>query len=246
MTVLVTGANRGIGLELVRQLREQGREVIGTSRDLAQANDLYGIDGARVMQLDVTDDVSVANLAEDLKDEKIELLINNAGIGSLAPISITELDFDDMKMTFDVNSLGPMRVTRALLPNILASDAKKVVQMSSILGSIGFTRGGFYSYRASKAALNILNSSFATDLKDMGVTSIVMHPGWVETRIGGPGADITDRVSVAGMLYVIDGLVIEQTGQFIDYQGNNLPWQGQDKNEDYKQRYYYGNTRRSG
>ena len=223
MTVLVTGANRGIGLELASQLSNAGYQVIGTARKPEEAKDLEALD-ARVMQLDVTDAASVASLAEALKGEKIDLLINNAGTGGQTPGSFADTDFERVKMTFDVNSLGPMRVTQALLPNILASQGKSIVHISSIMGSISNNRGGYYGYRASKAALNMLNSSLATELKDQGVTSVVMHPGWVQTRMGGSGADITVEVSVAGMLKVIEGLGVEQTGQFFDYQGNELPW----------------------
>lgn len=223
MTVLVTGANRGIGLELARQLSEAGHEVIGTARKPEQAKDLSAL-GARVLQLDVTDATSVASMAEALEGVKIDLLINNAGTGGQTPGSFNDTDFERVKMTFDVNSLGPMRVTQALLPNVLASEAKTIVHISSIMGSISNNRGGYYGYRASKAALNMLNSSLAAELKDQGVTSVVMHPGWVQTRMGGSGADITVEVSVAGMLEVIAGLATEQTGQFYDYQGNELPW----------------------
>jgi NAD(P)-dependent dehydrogenase (short-subunit alcohol dehydrogenase family) len=223
MTVLVTGANRGIGLELARQLSAAGHEVIGTARKPEQAKDLSAL-GARVLQLDVTDATSVASMAEALEGVKIDLLINNAGTGGQTPGSFNDTDFERVKMTFDVNSLGPMRVTQALLPNILASEAKSIVHISSIMGSISNNRGGYYGYRASKAALNMFNSSLAAELKDQGVTSVVMHPGWVQTRMGGSGADITVEVSAAGMLEVIAGLGIEQTGRFYDYQGNELPW----------------------
>ncbi|MEP4145634.1 MAG: SDR family oxidoreductase [Halioglobus sp.] len=223
MTVLVTGANRGIGLELARQLSAAGHEVIGTARKPEQAKDLSAL-GARVLQLDVTDATSVASMAEALEGVKIDLLINNAGTGGQTPGSFNDTDFERVKMTFDVNSLGPMRVTQALLPNILASEAKSIVHISSIMGSISNNRGGYYGYRASKAALNMFNSSLAAELKDQGVTSVVMHPGWVQTRMGGSGADITVEVSAAGMLEVIAGLGIERTGRFYDYQGNELPW----------------------
>ncbi len=223
MTVLVTGANRGIGLELARQLTEQGHKVIGTARKPAEAKELAAL-GARVMQLDVIDPESVSALAANLGDLPIDLLINNAGTGGQTPGSFQDTDFERVKLTFDVNSLGPMRVTQALLPNVLASESKTIVHISSTMGSIANNRGGYYGYRASKAALNMLNSSLALELADKGVTSVVLHPGWVQTRMGGSGADISVDVSVAGMLSVIADLTPEKTGGFYDYQGKELPW----------------------
>ena len=223
MTVLVTGANRGIGLEFVKQLRERGFPVIGTARKPEQATELKAL-GARVIQLDVTDADSIAAMAEALEGQKIGLLINNAGISGHSAASFEATDFDQIGWTFEVNSLGPMRVTQALLPNVLAGSQKTVVHISSILGSIEKNRGGMYGYRASKAALNMFNRSLAIELKDRGVTTVVMHPGWVKTDMGGAGADITVDVSVAGMLDVIGGLGPEDTGRFFDYQGEELPW----------------------
>ena len=223
MTVLVTGANRGIGLELARQLTEQGHKVIGTARKPAEAKELKAL-GARVLQLDVIDPESVSAFAATLGEQPIDLLINNAGTGGQTPGSFQDTDFERVKLTFDVNSIGPMRVTQALLPNVLASENKTIVHISSIMGSIANNRGGYYGYRASKAALNMLNSSLALELAEQGVTSVVLHPGWVQTRMGGAGADISVDVSVAGMLAVIAGLKPEQTGGFYDYQGNELPW----------------------
>ena len=178
MTVLVTGANRGIGLELVHQMRARGHQVIGTARKPEQAMELKET-GARVVQLDVTDSNSIRAMAEQLKGQRIDLLINNAGMLGHNAQSFAETDFDQVIATFDVNSLGPMRVTQALLPNIMAGSGKTVIQISSTMGSIANNSGGYYGYRASKAALNMLNSSLALELADNGITSVVMHPGWV-------------------------------------------------------------------
>ena len=117
-----------------------------------------------------------------------------------------------------------MRVTQALLPNILAGSGKTVIQISSTMGSIANNSGGYYGYRASKAALNMLNSSLALELADRGITSVVMHPGWVQTRLGGENAAITVEDSVTGMMQVIAGLGPEDSGRFLDYQGEELPW----------------------
>ena len=222
-TVLVTGANRGIGLELVRQFRARGYQVIGTARNIETAKELAET-GATLVQLDVTDSDSVRAMAEKLKGEKIDLLINNAGIQGHTAQSFAETDFDPVITTFDVNSLGPMRVTQALLPNLMAGSGKTVVQISSTMGSIANNGGGYYGYRASKSALNMLNKSLALELADLGITSIVMHPGWVQTRMGGENAAITTQDSVAGMIIVIDALEPGDSGRFLDYQGKELPW----------------------
>ena len=223
MTTLITGANRGIGLELARQLQAQGHAVIGTARKPDEAAELKAL-GARVLQLDVTDAASVQAMAAALRGQPIDLLINNAGIGGHTAPSFEETDFDQIGLTFDVNSIGPMRVTQALLPNVLASQRKLVVSISSIMGSIANNQGGYYGYRASKTALNMLNSSLALELADRGVTAVVLHPGWVKTRMGGPSAAITTEDSVQGLLQVITGLQPTDSGRFIDYQGNELPW----------------------
>ena len=223
MTVLVTGANRGIGLELVRQMRARGHQVIGTARKPEQAMELKET-GARVVQLDVTDSNSIRAMAEQLKGQRIDLLINNAGMLGHNAQSFAETDFDQVLATFDVNSLGPMRVTQALLPNILAGSGKTVIQISSTMGSIANNSGGYYGYRASKAALNMLNSSLALELADRGITSVVIHPGWVQTRLGGENAAITVEDSVTGMMQVIAKLGPEDSGRFLDYQGEELPW----------------------
>ncbi|MDH3991814.1 MAG: SDR family oxidoreductase [Gammaproteobacteria bacterium] len=223
MTVLVTGANRGIGLELVRQMRARGHQVIGTARKPEQAMELKET-GARVVQLDVTDSNSIRAMAEQLKGQRIDLLINNAGMLGHNAQSFAETDFDQVIATFDVNSLGPMRVTQALLPNILAGSGKTVIQISSTMGSIANNSGGYYGYRASKAALNMLNSSLALELADRGITSVVIHPGWVQTRLGGENAAITVEDSVTGMMQVIAKLGPEDSGRFLDYQGEELPW----------------------
>lgn len=223
MTALVTGANRGIGLELVRQLRARGHQVIGTARDPEKATELKDT-GALVLPLDVTDSNSVRAMAKALNGQKIDLLINNAGIMGHNAASFKETDFDEVITTYDVNSLGPMRVTQALLPNLLAGSGKTVVQISSTMGSIANNSGGYYGYRSSKSALNMLNKSLALELAELGITSVVLHPGWVQTRLGGANAAITPKESVVGMIQVINGLGPQDNGRFLDYKGNELPW----------------------
>ena len=223
MTVLVTGANRGIGLEMVRQLEARGMNVIGTARNPDSAEELKAT-GATVLQLDVTDAASVAALGTALEGKKIDLLINNAGVGSQRAASLADYDFDKMMLTFDVNSIGPMRVTQALLPNLQAGQHKTVVSISSVMGSIERNGGGAYGYRASKAALNMMNKSLSLELAEEGFTCVVVHPGWVRTRMGGEQAPVTPEQSVAGLLDVISGLSTDDNGKFYDYQGVEIPW----------------------
>lgn len=222
-TVLVTGANRGIGLEFATQLKAAGYNVIATARKPDKARDLKVL-GVRVEQLDVTDAASVAALAERLDGTGIDLLINNAGVSGDGANSIRELDTDGMALTYAVNAIGPMRVTQALLRNLEAGDGRTIVQISSVMGSIKNNWGGAYDYRASKAALNMLNSSLAKELGKQGYTSVVLHPGWVQTRMGGETAPVKPEDSVAGMLKVIAGLTDSDNGKFYDYQGKPIPW----------------------
>ncbi|MCR9105775.1 MAG: SDR family oxidoreductase [Gammaproteobacteria bacterium] len=222
-TALVTGANRGIGLELATQLKAMNVNVIGTARNPAAAEQLNAL-GVRVEQLDVADAASVAALAERLKGVKIDLLINNAGVGGQAANTLADIDFEQLAQVFSINSTGPMRVTQALLPNLTAGSGKTVVQVSSVMGSIAQNAGGYYGYRASKAALNMLNKSLSAELGPQGFTCVVVHPGWVKTRMGGAAAPVEVPDSVAGLLKVIGGLRPEDNGRFIDFQGNEIPW----------------------
>ena len=222
-TVLITGANRGIGLELARQFNEAGWQVIGTARKPDQAEALRG-HGVRIMQLDVTDQDSVDQMAVDLGKQAVDLLINNAGILPRAP-SISETDFDDVTLALAVNTIGPMRVTRALLPNLQSGDGKTIVNITSGLGSIANNSGGgFYGYRESKAALNMFTRSLANELRSEGFICVVVHPGWVQTDMGGANATLTAQQSVQGIRNVIEDLAAEDSGTFWNFDGTPLPW----------------------
>ena len=221
--VLVTGANRGIGLEFVQQLQAKGYDVIGTARKPENADELEAT-GARVEQLDVTDANSVAQIAERLDGVPIDILINNAGMLSRADSTLDTLDFEMMERSFQVNSLGPLRVTQALLPNLRAGESKTVVNITSLMGSIELSTGFAYSYRTSKTALNQINKIISVELADEGFINIVMHPGWVRTDMGGENASLSKTESVSGMLGVIDGLDAESNGKFFNYDGSELPW----------------------
>jgi NAD(P)-dependent dehydrogenase (short-subunit alcohol dehydrogenase family) len=223
-TVLITGANRGLGLEFARQYAAAGWKVIGTARTPAKAADLEALE-VRVMQLDVTDPESVTALAKALDGTPIDLLINNAGIMDRESDSITNVDFDSVERVYAVNTLGPMRVTRALLPNLRAGTSKQIVHITSGLGSIAEnTFGRFYGYRESKAALNMFNRSLAVELADEGFTCVVMSPGWVQTDMGGSEAPLAPAESIGGMRTVIDGLTPADSGTFRNYDGETMPW----------------------
>lgn len=221
--VLVTGANRGIGLEFARQLSAKGFNVIGTARNPVKATELKAT-GARVEPLDVTDTASVAALAQSLDGVAIDILINNAGMLNREDSSLDTLDFDVMERSFQVNSLGPLRVTQALLPNLRSGNGKTIVNITSRLGSIELSTGGLYSYRTSKTALNQINKIVSSELASEGFTSIVIHPGWVRTDMGGANATLSKTESVSGMLGVIDKLTTESNGKFFNYDGSELPW----------------------
>ena len=222
-TVLVTGANRGLGLEFVKQLQEKGYKVIGTARNPQAATDLKAT-GARVEQLDVASQSSVEALAKVLQGVPIDILINNAGMANRTDSSLATLDFDAMERTFQVNTMGPLRVTQALLPNLQAAQGKTIINITSRLGSIELSTGGLYSYRTSKTALNQINKIVSVELAPQGYTSIVMHPGWVKTDMGGADATLTIPESITGMLTVIDSLTIDKTGKFFNYNGEEIPW----------------------
>jgi NAD(P)-dependent dehydrogenase (short-subunit alcohol dehydrogenase family) len=223
LTVLITGANRGLGLEFARQYKQAGWRVIGTARNPGEAQELEAL-GATVMQLDVASQQSVDDLAAALGDEPIDLLINNAGIFPRVG-KITEIDFDDYSRTLAVNTVGPVRVTRALLPNLRRGQLKMIAGLSSNLGSIGENeRGNFYGYRESKAALNMFTKTLAAELGPAGFICVVLTPGWVQTDMGGPNATLTPAESIAGMKAVLDKLTPADNGTFWSYNGSQVPW----------------------
>lgn len=222
-TVLITGANRGLGLEFARQYAADGWDVIGTARRPDAATELNALD-VRVMQLDVTDQASVDRLAADLGDEAIDLLINNAGILPRAN-TLADLDIDVFNRVLAVNTVGPIRVTQALLPHVKRGSGKTIAHITSRLGSIaGNTGGGYYGYRESKAALNMFNRSLASEMRSAGFTCVVLHPGWVQTDMGGKNATLTPQESVTGMRSVIAGLTQDDNSTFWNHAGEQLAW----------------------
>lgn len=231
MTAIVTGANRGIGLGLVRHLAARGGAVIAATRDPDRAIELAALAAGaggrvRLVACDVGDGDSVRRFAAAIGDEAVELLINNAGVYGGDEQSIHGIDYADAATTFAVNALGPLRVTLAVLANLRrARPLAKVVHVTSGMGSIGDNgSGGDYAYRMSKAALNMAARNLAIDLRRDDIASVVINPGWVKTDMGGPGATISVDESVSGMLREIDQLTLADTGTFRTWRGGQYPW----------------------
>jgi len=217
-TVLVTGANQGIGLELCRQFQKRGDVVIAACRRAsAELSKL----GCRVIEdVEVTDDASVARLAAALAGQRLDVLVNNAGI--LSEESLDDLDFERIRRQFEVNALGPLRVTHALLGNL--GRGSKVAIITSRMGSIADNgSGSYYGYRMSKAAVNMAGMSLARDLHERGITVLLLHPGMVATGMTG-GRGIPAAESAAGLIARIDSLGLAETGSFHHVNGEPLPW----------------------
>ncbi|MEP0917852.1 SDR family oxidoreductase [Leptolyngbya sp. DQ-M1] len=220
VTYVITGANRGIGYEFCRQLQERGDTVIAVCR--AASEELQQLGVQLETGIDITSDASVAELQNRLQKTTIDVLINNAGI--LKRVTLDNLDFDSIREQFEVNALGALRVTHALLPHL--KNGSKIVLMTSRMGSIADnTSGSSYGYRMSKVALSMAGKSLAHDLKPRGIAVAILHPGLVQTRMTNftPGG-ITPEESVKGLLARIDELTLENTGTFWHAKGEVLPW----------------------
>ena len=225
-TVLITGAGRGLGLELARQYAEDGWTVLAGVRSTTGANHLSAIDGdVAAVSLDVADPASVTILAERMRGIAIDLLINNAGVYGPRAMTLGDLDYAAWRDVLEVNLLGTLRVTEAFLDHVLTSDGKKIAFLTSKMGSIADnSSGGVYAYRSSKSALNAAVRSLAIDLAPQDVAVTLLHPGWVRTDMGGAGALIDVIESVTGMRRVIDTVGPDKTGRFWNYDGRELPW----------------------
>lgn len=224
-TVLVTGSNRGIGLEFVRQYAAAGWQVIACCRKPEAAKELKAVPGeVRIEAVELTDPVSIRALAEDLKGEAVDLLINNAGV--LGPDqSFGDTDYAAFDTVMRSNVLGPMAMVEALLPNLEAGRIKTAVAISSGWGSIGTIQsGGRYLYGPSKAALNMVVKAQSIDLHDKGILAVAISPGWVATDMGGKGADLTPAESVGNMRSLIAGLTAADSGKFYSHKGHEIPW----------------------
>lgn len=228
MNLVITGANRGIGLELTRQSLAQGDTVHAGTRDPAQAQELTALVGAsggrlHVHALDVTSDESVRAFAAALTGP-VELLINNAGLRTRRD-DLEDLSLEDALQMLQVNALGTLRVTRAVLPRLREARGAKIASLSSGLGSIADnTSGGGYGYRMSKAALNMATRSLAQDLRGEGIISVAISPGWVQTDMGGASAPTPVSESAVGLLAVIGRLSLPDSGSYFDFRGERIAW----------------------
>ena len=224
-TALITGANRGIGLEFASQLKARGYNVIGCCRQPQDASELKTI-ADHVIQLDVSNDHDLDALKRHLLDKPIDLLVNNAGITGEQGVTIGHINRDNFLHVLDVNCVGALKVNDALLANIRASRDKSILVISSSMGSIADNyRGRSYAYRASKAALNCVMRSFAIDAEAFGVKVMLINPGWVKTNIGGDNATLTALESVSSMLKQFD-LHIEHShaDRVRNVDGQTIPW----------------------
>lgn len=221
-TVLITGTNRGIGLELCRQLSAKGMHVIATCRHAS--TELKDLNVEIIEDVEVSEPTSLAKLADTLKGRNIDWLINNAGIaGGIGLGDIDDAAVDSFIRMYRVNSLGPLLVTQALLPNL--HEGSKVGIITSRMGSIDDNdSGGSYAYRMSKAAVNAAGKSLSVDLKPKGIAVAILHPGWVRTDMTGHGGLIDPDESASGLIKRMEELTLDTSGGFWHTNGERLPW----------------------
>ncbi|MFK8013765.1 MAG: SDR family oxidoreductase [Marinicellaceae bacterium] len=217
-TALITGANRGIGLELAKQLQVKDYQVIVACRE--SSPELEALNCQVETNFDVADEQSVKSLAQKLSSIQLDLLINNAGI--LDSMSLDSLNYDSIRQQFEVNTLGPLRVTENFLPHL--SNGSKVAIITSRMGSIADSSGGQYGYRVSKTAVNMVGSCLAHDLKDQGISVALLHPGYVRTGMTGNNGLINTDESANGLIQRIEQLNIDNTGGFWHTDGTELTW----------------------
>jgi NAD(P)-dependent dehydrogenase (short-subunit alcohol dehydrogenase family) len=229
-SVLITGANRGLGFEFAKQYLADGWQVYAACRDPDSASELRRLADAsghklRILNLDVTDLSSVKAAAAEVDGQAIDLLINNAGIGGPRGQTVGNIDYEAWAKVLDANTMGPMRVSEAFVDNVARSERKLIVTLTSGMGSIADnTSGGSVAYRSSKAAVNMVMRSLAIDLAPRGITCVVVNPGWVQTDMGGPHATITPAASVTSLRRLIDTLGPAQSGKFFNYNGREYAW----------------------
>ena len=225
-SILITGANRGIGFELTRLLIEDGRRVIATCRDPESASDLNALDASNlhIYPLEVTSTKSIEALKLTLSGVQIDVLINNAGEMGSKRQRIDDMNIDAWRHTFDVNTIAPFQVSMALLDNLKLSLRPRIISVSSQMGALSRISSGAFAYQSSKAALNKVMQVMAKDLQSENILVCSMHPGWVQTDMGGPSADISVNESAAGMISFFDNLTSEQSGRFWKWNGEEHAW----------------------
>lgn len=229
--VLVTGSNRGMGLERVRQYANGGWRVYASCRYPQQADSLQRLTAKNanvsIHRVDVTHPEEVRQIAAELDDTPLDVLVNNAGIyrERWGKDLLGQIDYGDWKDTFAVNTLGPMRVSEALIENLARSDRRLIVAISSHMGSIAeIGTPNDYAYRSSKTALNAAVKGLSLDVAKRDVGVLLLHPGWVRTRMGGKDAPLSPEDSVSAMRRLVDQYTPRQSGYFYNYDGNEIPW----------------------
>ena len=227
--ILITGANRGIGLGFVKKYIEKNVHLTCTTRDISGSKELLAYkekypDNMEIVELDLLKDNAAVTLGNFIKDRPIDILINNAGVGS-SNQHFHAVSLNPWLEVLKVNLIAPLLITQAIIKNVKISSAKKIYFLSSQLGSIEDNNcGGMYIYRSSKSGLNQVVKSLSIDLKAYGITIVSLHPGWVKTDMGGPNAPVSIDESVEGMIRVIETTDIKDTGKFLNYHGRELPW----------------------
>lgn len=222
-TVLITGASRGLGLEFVKQFADEKWDIIATCRNPGTINNLSVLQKHEMFALDVTNSDSVLELKSNLENRPIDVLINNAGIIGQRD-GFGTLDYTAWANAMDTNVYGPMRVAEALVDNVLKSDRKQMIFITSRMGSITETSPNAYVYRSSKAALNMAVKCMSLELDNKGLTAILFHPGHVQTDMGGVTAPVTPKASIAGMKKQLLKFTQDDNGKFLSYDGTSIPW----------------------
>ncbi len=227
-TLVITGANRGIGLELTRRFLGEGARVVAGCRDPEVATELHALedsDGSLVVRrLAVTEPDSVSTFSGALAEETVDVLINNAGTLGGDCQGVDDMDYGAWLEAFEVNTLAPFRLAMALRPMLLRAARPRIVTLSSQMGALARKSTGSYAYRSSKAAVNKVMQVLALELESDGIIACPVHPGWVRTDMGGPGADISVEESAAGLVALVNGLTPEHSGRFWTWKGEEHPW----------------------
>ena len=229
-TTLITGANKGIGLKLVERYAQAGHQVIACCRNPEAATDLQALaeqtGKVQIEGVTVGDGTSVTALRQRVGDQPVDLLINNAGMAGPAPDqqSAQAMDFEGWAETMNVNTMAPLRVLQAFRPNLAAAEHAKAVTITSQMGALSLNMPVMYAYCSSKAAVNKIMRMYATDAAQDGIAVQLIHPGWVQTDMGGAQAEITPEQSADGIVSVIDGLAMENTGSFMKWDGEVHDW----------------------
>jgi NAD(P)-dependent dehydrogenase (short-subunit alcohol dehydrogenase family) len=222
-TILITGANRGIGLESARQFAADGWRVLACCRNPDAASELASLSGVTVHALDVTDIASVDRLAQQIADP-IDVLLNNAGQSPRPSLEFGSMDYDVWADLFAVNTLAPFKMIEAFHDHLRRSERRVVANVSSLMGSIADTSNGVVPYRTTKAALNMVTKALSGNLASDKIIVFSINPGWVRTDMGGPRATVSPQDSAAGIKEVIEGANADASGQFFNWTGETLPW----------------------